>query len=200
MTGVGWGGRGHFRWVDEPAPEALRAEGMVGDARRSLVGRQILCVDEPVGVGAADEGLGGGWCGRAAYRWEEAWACAAEMGDDVVDDGVVGDEAHDAEFSGTGGTGQGLDLQHPAQQFCPREPACTGGRRVVAWGLVGCGVRVGGQPLASCAALLSTKTFESCACANATIMEIRTFLSWTPARLDHHPRGHTACTAQLGSP
>ena len=42
----------------EPAGEALRAEGIRGDPRRSLVKRQILCVDEPVGVGTADGGLG----------------------------------------------------------------------------------------------------------------------------------------------
>jgi len=74
------------------------------------------------------------------------------MGDDVVDDGVVGDEAHDAEFSGTGGAGQGFDLEDPAQELCPREPACTGGRGVIGWGLGRCGARVGSEPLASCAA------------------------------------------------
>ena len=98
MRPRGWrrGGFGPFRGANEPAPEALRAEGMVGDPRRSLIGRQILCVDEPVCVRTTDGGLGRGWCGAGACRWEEAGACAAQVGDDVIDDGVVGDEAYDA--------------------------------------------------------------------------------------------------------
>ena len=92
-----WRERPPFGWVKEPVGEVLRADGNGGDPRRSLVGREILCVDEPVCVGTADGGLGRGWCGTAAGRGEEAGACAAEVGDDVVDDGVVGDEAQDAQ-------------------------------------------------------------------------------------------------------
>ena len=99
---VGWGGRGAFREVSEPAAEALRADGIGGDPQRSLVKWQIVCVDEPVGVGTADGGLGRGWCGTAAYRGEEAGACTAQVGDDVVDDGMVSDEAQDAESAWAG--------------------------------------------------------------------------------------------------
>ena len=130
----------------------MRAEGIVGDVGRSLVKRQILCVNEPVGVGTADGGLGRGWCGSAAGRGEEAGACAAEVGDDVVDDGVVS-EGQDAQFARACRTGQGVDLEHTPEQFRPGESACVGGRGVVAWGLlVGCGVGVGGEPLTSGAA------------------------------------------------
>jgi len=91
--GSSWRGRGGV-WVGEGrVGETLRAEGGKGDSWRSLVRRQILCVDEPVGVGTTDGGLGWGWCGTAACRGEEAGACAAQMGDDVVDDCLVGDEA-----------------------------------------------------------------------------------------------------------
>ena len=73
-------------------------------------------------------------------------ACAAQMGDDVVDDGVVGDETQDAQAARAGWTGQGLDLGHMPEQFRPGESACASGRGVVAWGLlVGWGVRVGGE-------------------------------------------------------
>jgi len=40
---------------------------------------------------------------------EEAGACAAEVGDDVVDDCVVGDEAHDTQFARACRTGEGFD-------------------------------------------------------------------------------------------
>jgi hypothetical protein len=76
-SGGGWRQRAPFGWVREPVGEVLRADGIVGDPRRSLVGREILCVDEPVRVGATDGDLGLGWCGTAAGRGEEAWACAA---------------------------------------------------------------------------------------------------------------------------
>ena len=108
--------------------ETLRAEGGKGDSWRSLVRRQILCVDEPVGVGTTDGGLGWGWCGTAACRGEEAGACAAQMGDDVVDDGVVGDEAHDTQFARACRTGEGFYLEHPAKKLCPGESACASGR------------------------------------------------------------------------
>jgi len=58
--------------VSEPAGEALRADGIGGGLGRSLVKRQILCVDEPICVGKAGGGLGRGWCGTAAGRGEEA--------------------------------------------------------------------------------------------------------------------------------
>jgi hypothetical protein len=54
----------------------------------------------------------------------------------VVDDCLVGDEAEDAESAWTRGTGQGLDLEHTPEQFCPGQSACAGGRGVVAWGLL----------------------------------------------------------------
>jgi len=97
--------------VREPAGEALRAEGIGGGLGRSLVKGEILSVDEPVGVGTTEGGLSRwrGWTG--AGRGEEAWACAAQVGDDVVDDGMVGDEAQDAESAWAGRTGQGLDLE-----------------------------------------------------------------------------------------
>ena len=84
-------------WVGEGVGlGGVRVDGIEGDPRRSLVKRKMLCVDEPVCVGATDGGLGRwrGW--TAAGRGEEAEPCAAEVGDDVVDDGVVGDEAQDA--------------------------------------------------------------------------------------------------------
>ena len=59
-NGGGWRQRAPFGWVREPAAEALRAEGIVGDLRGLLVGWKILCVDEPVCVGTTDGGLGRG--------------------------------------------------------------------------------------------------------------------------------------------
>jgi hypothetical protein len=91
------------------------AEGIGGDLGRSVVRREILCVDEPVCVGTAEGDLGLGWCGTAAGRWEEARACAAQMGDDVIDDCVVGDEAYDTQFARACGTGERFYLQHSAQ-------------------------------------------------------------------------------------
>ena len=79
----------------------------MGGLGRSLVGREILCVDEPVCVGAADGGVGRWRCWTAAGRGEEAWACATQVGDDVIDDGVIGNEAQDAESAWARGTGQG---------------------------------------------------------------------------------------------
>ena len=130
----------------------MRAEGIVGDLGRSLVKRQILCVDEPVCVGTTDGGVGLGWCGTAAGRGEEAWACAAKVGDDVVDDGVIGDEAQGAESDWTRGRSQGLDFEHTPGQFRPGQSVCAGGRGILAWGLVGSGVAVGGELFASGAA------------------------------------------------
>jgi hypothetical protein len=50
------------------------------------------------------------------------------MGDDVVDDGVVGDEADDAQLSGACRTGEEFYLEHPAKKLCPGESACASGR------------------------------------------------------------------------
>ena len=55
-------------------------------------------------------------------------------------------------------------------------------------------------PAASPAAQLPTTTFESSVCANATFIELPTFLRSRVTPLEQHPGVHTACTAQLGSP
>ena len=55
-NGGGWQQRPPFDWVREPVGEVLRADGIGGEPRRSLVGREILCVDEPVCVGRCGQG------------------------------------------------------------------------------------------------------------------------------------------------
>ena len=72
----------------------------IADLDRGMLGANGI-----VGAGTTDGGLGRGWCGIAAGRGEEAWACAAQVGDDVVDDAVVSDEAQDAQASWAGWTG-----------------------------------------------------------------------------------------------
>jgi len=101
--------------VSEVGLGGVRADGIGGDLRRSLVGWKILCVDEPVCVGAADGGVGRWRCWTAAGRGEEAGACATQVGDDVIDDGMVGDEADDAQLAWAGRTGQRFYFQHSAQ-------------------------------------------------------------------------------------
>jgi len=62
----------------------------------------------------------GNLCLCPASTGEEAGACAAQVGDDVVDDGMVSDEAQHAQSAWAGWAGQGLDPERSISNAVPK--------------------------------------------------------------------------------